>query len=101
MGPGALAMHSITYAVATLVVAHPRALALAVPMVLVAAGGIAARNRAIIKSADNSEGARKTTVVVFDKTGIKFRIPPKLRGWGRGSVLCLLFFLRYHCYWLI
>nr|RBQ91804.1 hypothetical protein FVER53263_12475 [Fusarium verticillioides] len=61
--------NAITYAVATLAVACPCALGLAVPMVLVVAGGIAARGGIIIKSADTTEGARKTTDVVFDKTG--------------------------------
>ncbi|RGP66584.1 cu2+-exporting atpase [Fusarium longipes] len=61
--------NSITYSVATLAVACPCALGLAVPMVLVVAGGIAARRGVIIKSADTTEGARKTTDVVFDKTG--------------------------------
>ncbi|EWY82045.1 Cu2+-exporting ATPase [Fusarium oxysporum NRRL 32931] len=61
--------NAITYAVATLAVACPCALGLAVPMVLVVAGGIAARGGVIIKSADTTEGARKITDVVFDKTG--------------------------------
>ncbi|TVY74304.1 P-type cation-transporting ATPase [Fusarium oxysporum f. sp. cubense] len=61
--------NAITYAVATLAVACPCALGLAVPMVLVVAGGIAARGGVIIKSADTTEGVRKTTDVVFDKTG--------------------------------
>ena len=61
--------NAVTYAVAVLAVACPCALGLAVPMVLVVAGGIAARGGIIIKSADTTEGARKTTDVVFDKTG--------------------------------
>lgn len=61
--------NAITYAVATLAVSCPCALGLAVPMVLVIAGGIAARNGVIIKSADCTERARKVTDVVFDKTG--------------------------------
>ncbi|KAJ4137172.1 hypothetical protein NW768_002753 [Fusarium equiseti] len=61
--------NAITFAVATLAVACPCALGLAVPMVLVVAGGIAARGGVIIKSADTTEGARKITDVVFDKTG--------------------------------
>lgn len=61
--------NAITYTVATLAVACPCALGLAVPMVLVVAGGIAARGGVIIKSADTTEGARKTTDAVFDKTG--------------------------------
>ncbi|KHO00451.1 cation transport ATPase [Metarhizium album ARSEF 1941] len=61
--------NAITYAVATLAVSCPCALGLAVPMVLVIAGGIAARNGVIIKSAESTERARKVTDVVFDKTG--------------------------------
>ncbi|GAB0138441.1 hypothetical protein EsDP_00006676 [Epichloe bromicola] len=61
--------NAITYAVATLAVSCPCALGLAVPMVLVIAGGIAARNGVIIKSAECTERARKITDVVFDKTG--------------------------------
>lgn len=61
--------NAITYSVASLAVACPCALGLAVPMVLVVAGGIAARGGIIIKSADTTERARKTTDVIFDKTG--------------------------------
>ncbi|KAF6817017.1 copper-transporting P-type ATPase [Colletotrichum sojae] len=60
---------AITYAVAVLAVSCPCALGLAVPMVLVVAGGIAAKGGVIIKSADCTERARKVTDVVFDKTG--------------------------------
>lgn len=60
---------AITYAVATLAVSCPCALGLAVPMVLVVAGGIAARNGVIIKSAECTEQARRVTDVVLDKTG--------------------------------
>ncbi|KAJ9129828.1 Heavy metal translocating P-type ATPase [Coniochaeta hoffmannii] len=61
--------NAITYAVATLAISCPCALGLAVPMVLVVAGGIAARGGVIIKSAECTERARKVTDVVFDKTG--------------------------------
>ncbi|KEY71823.1 hypothetical protein S7711_10222 [Stachybotrys chartarum IBT 7711] len=61
--------NAVTYAVATLAVACPCALGLAVPMVLVVAGGIGARGGVIIKSAETTERARKTTDIVFDKTG--------------------------------
>lgn len=61
--------NAVTYAVATLAVSCPCALGLAVPMVLVVAGGIAARGGVIIKSAECTERARKVTDVVFDKTG--------------------------------
>ncbi|OLN97300.1 P-type cation-transporting ATPase 1 [Colletotrichum chlorophyti] len=60
---------AITYAVAVLAVSCPCALGLAVPMVLVVAGGIAARGGVIIKSAECTERARKVTDVVLDKTG--------------------------------
>ncbi|OHE90373.1 copper-transporting P-type ATPase [Colletotrichum orchidophilum] len=60
---------AITYAIAVLAVSCPCALGLAVPMVLVVAGGIAARSGVIIKSAECTEKARKVSDVVFDKTG--------------------------------
>ncbi|WYZ46312.1 hypothetical protein EsH8_IX_000537 [Colletotrichum jinshuiense] len=60
---------AITYAVAVLAVSCPCALGLAVPMVLVVTGGIAARGGVIIKSAECTERARKVTDVVLDKTG--------------------------------
>ncbi|KAL0933198.1 cation transport atpase [Colletotrichum truncatum] len=60
---------AITYAVAVLAVSCPCALGLAVPMVLVVAGGIAAKGGVIIKSAECTERARMVTDIVFDKTG--------------------------------
>ncbi|CAG9983771.1 unnamed protein product [Clonostachys byssicola] len=66
---GKAAGNAVAYAVATLAVACPCALGLAVPMVLVVAGGIAAKGGVIIKSAETTERARKVTDVVFDKTG--------------------------------
>ena len=68
-GGGKAISNAITYAVATLAVSCPCALGLAVPMVLVVAGGIAARNGVIIKSAECTEQSRRVTDVVFDKTG--------------------------------
>lgn len=61
--------HAITYAIAVLAISCPCGLGLAVPMVLVIAGGIAARGGVIIKSAESTERARKVTDVLFDKTG--------------------------------
>lgn len=61
--------NAITYAVAVLAVSCPCALGLAVPMVLVVAGGIAARGGTIIKSAQCTASSYKVTDVVFDKTG--------------------------------
>jgi P-type E1-E2 ATPase len=60
---------SMTYAIAVLAVSCPCALGLAVPMVLVIAGGVAARAGVIIKAADATERGYKVTDVVFDKTG--------------------------------
>lgn len=60
---------AITYAIAVLAVSCPCALGLAVPMVLVIAGGVAARSGVVIKAADATERGYKVTDVVFDKTG--------------------------------
>jgi len=60
---------AITYAVAVLAISCPCALGLAVPMVLVIAGGCAAREGVVIKAADATERGFKVTDVVFDKTG--------------------------------
>ncbi|ROT40588.1 heavy metal translocatin [Sodiomyces alkalinus F11] len=62
-------VNALTYWVAILAVSCPCALGLAVPMVLVIAGGIAARGGVVIKSADCTERVRKCTDVIFDKTG--------------------------------
>jgi Cu2+-exporting ATPase len=66
---GRAVSNAVTYAIAVLAVSCPCALGLAVPMVLVVAGGIAAKGGVIIKSAESTERARKVTDVVFDKTG--------------------------------
>lgn len=60
---------SITYAIAVIAVSCPCALGLAVPMVLVIAGGVAAKAGVIVKTADATERSFKVTDVVFDKTG--------------------------------
>lgn len=60
---------AITYGIAVLAISCPCALGLAVPMVLVIAGGVAARTGVVIKEADALERGYKTTDVVFDKTG--------------------------------
>ncbi|KAK6344667.1 hypothetical protein TWF718_006625 [Orbilia javanica] len=67
-GGGAFGI-AITYCIAVLAVSCPCALGLAVPMVLVIAGGTAARSGVIIKRADAIERGHKVTDVVFDKTG--------------------------------
>ncbi|DAA75733.1 TPA_exp: putative Copper-transporting ATPase [Trichophyton benhamiae CBS 112371] len=60
---------AITYTIAVFAVSCPCAVGLAVPMVLVVAGGIAARAGVIIKSAESTERAHRVTDVVLDKTG--------------------------------
>lgn len=60
---------AITYGIAVLAVSCPCALGLAVPMVLVIAGGVAAKAGIVIKQADAIERGYKVTDVVFDKTG--------------------------------
>ncbi|KAF3129419.1 hypothetical protein TWF703_008884 [Orbilia oligospora] len=67
-GGGAVGV-AITYCIAVLAVSCPCALGLAVPMVLIIAGGVAARSGVIIKQADVIERGHKVTDVVFDKTG--------------------------------
>lgn len=60
---------AITYGIAILAISCPCALGLAVPMVLVIAGGVAARLGIIIKTADVVERGFRCTDVIFDKTG--------------------------------
>lgn len=60
---------AITYGIAVMAVSCPCALGLAVPMVLVVAGGVAAKAGVIIKQARAVERGYKVTDVVFDKTG--------------------------------
>ena len=60
---------AITYCIAVLAVSCPCAIGLAVPMVLVITGGIAARRGVVIRSASATEQAWSVTDIVFDKTG--------------------------------
>ena len=66
---GSSAVNALTFAIAVLVVSCPCAIGLAVPMVIVVAGGVAAEHGIIFKSAQAMEKANKVTHVVFDKTG--------------------------------
>ena len=63
------AIQAITFGIAVLIVSCPCAIGLAVPMVIVIAGGVAAEHGIIFKTAQTIENARKATHVVFDKTG--------------------------------
>ncbi|GAM89317.1 hypothetical protein ANO11243_073540 [Dothideomycetidae sp. 11243] len=61
--------NAITYSIAVLAVSCPCALGLAVPIVLVITGGIAARTGVIVKSGAAIETSWQVTDVIFDKTG--------------------------------
>ncbi len=60
---------AIPYAISVLVVCCPCAVAFAVPMVLVVASGVGAKNGVAFRSAEAMRVARGVTHVVFDKTG--------------------------------
>ena len=60
---------AMTYAISVIIVSCPCAIGLAVPMVVVIAGGVAAKHGVVFKSAETIEIARKVNHVVFDKTG--------------------------------
>ncbi|CZS93129.1 related to P-type ATPase [Rhynchosporium agropyri] len=62
-------IHAMTYAISTLIVSCPCAIGLAVPMVLLVAGGVGARYGLIFKTAGTIEIGRKISHVIFDKTG--------------------------------
>ncbi|KAL8823558.1 MAG: hypothetical protein Q9191_005746 [Dirinaria sp. TL-2023a] len=58
-----------TYALAALIVSCPCAIGLAVPMVIVIASGVGAKNGVIFKSTEAIDKSRNASHVVFDKTG--------------------------------
>jgi Cd2+-exporting ATPase len=66
---GPAAINALTYAISVLIVSCPCAIGLAVPMVVVISGGVAAKHGVVFKSALAIEAARKVSHVVFDKTG--------------------------------
>ncbi len=66
---GMSVVNALTYAIAVLVVSCPCAIGLAVPMVIVVAGGVAAEHGIVFKSAQAIETACRVSHVVFDKTG--------------------------------
>jgi len=63
------AVQAATYAIAVLIISCPCAIGLAVPMVIVVAGGVAADHGVVFKTAETIEVAKDVTHVVFDKTG--------------------------------
>ncbi|KIV84219.1 copper-translocating P-type ATPase, variant [Exophiala sideris] len=66
---GRAVVNAIAYAISVLIVSCPCAIGLAVPMVVVIAGGVAAKHGVVFKSAMAIETARNVSHVVFDKTG--------------------------------
>ncbi|CDO69787.1 hypothetical protein BN946_scf184766.g32 [Trametes cinnabarina] len=66
---GEAAVTALTYAISVLAISCPCAIGLAVPMVILIAGGVGAKLGLIFKAATTIEQARKVTHVVLDKTG--------------------------------
>jgi len=66
---GSAVTGAITYGISTLIVSCPCAIGLAVPMVILIAGGVAARSGIIFRDPQKLEVARSATDVIFDKTG--------------------------------
>jgi P-type E1-E2 ATPase len=65
----AACINAMTFAISTLIVSCPCAIGLAVPIVVLIAGGVAARHGLIFKAAQTIDIARKVDHVIFDKTG--------------------------------
>lgn len=63
------AVNAMTYGISVLIVSCPCAIGLAVPMVVMIAGGVAAKHGLIFKTAETIDIARGISHVVFDKTG--------------------------------
>lgn len=68
-GTATACVTAATYAISALIIACPCAIGLAVPMVVVIAGGVAARYGLVFKTAETLEISRKISHVIFDKTG--------------------------------
>ncbi|KAL9126377.1 MAG: hypothetical protein Q9217_004554 [Psora testacea] len=66
---GVAGIHAMTYAISTLIISCPCAIGLAVPMVVLTAGSVAARNGLIFRAAETIGNARNLSHVIFDKTG--------------------------------
>ncbi len=60
---------ALTRMVAVMVIACPHALGLAIPLVIVNATALSARNGILVRNREAFERARDTKVVAFDKTG--------------------------------
>jgi Cd2+-exporting ATPase len=62
-------VNALTYTLSALIVSCPCAIGLAVPMVVIVAGGIAAKKSLVFRVGETNTSARKVTPVIFDKTG--------------------------------
>ncbi|KAG8526712.1 uncharacterized protein KY384_008141 [Bacidia gigantensis] len=62
-------VQAMIYAITVLIVSCPCAIGLAVPMVIVIAGGVGAKHGVVFRSAETLEIGRKVSHVIFDKTG--------------------------------
>lgn len=66
---GSAILHAMPYAVSVLVVSCPCAIGLAIPIVQVVAGNVAAKYGLVMRTPEVMTRARKVNHVVFDKTG--------------------------------
>ena len=84
-------INAMTYAISALIVSCPCAIGLAVPMVLVVSGGVAAKQGLILKTAETIEIARNLSHVIFDKTGTLTQgllaVEAEIYPTGQGDVL--------------
>ena len=62
-------VNALTYALSSLIVSCPCAIGLAVPMVVVIAGDVAAKSGFVFRTGETITTARKVSHVIFDKTG--------------------------------
>ncbi|KEF51058.1 uncharacterized protein A1O9_12874 [Exophiala aquamarina CBS 119918] len=62
-------VNALTYALSALIVSCPCAIGLAVPMVVVIAGDVAAKDGLVFRTGETITSARKVCHVIFDKTG--------------------------------
>lgn len=84
----------MTYTISTLIVSCPCAISLAVLMVVVIAGGVAAKHGLIFKSVETIEITQNVSHVIFDKTGTltqgKLSVEAKEYPTGKADSLALI-----------
>ena len=66
---GIACINAMTYAISVLIISCPCAVGLAVPMVVLIAGGVGARNGIVLRTGETVECGRSISHVIFDKTG--------------------------------